>query len=234
MLIDRRGQHGVTHTLWLSMLSPRGKYAGSFPEILAYLDSTDVNDCPSSLDKSVRTRWWCEIDDHLDEEISLFRRWMRLLREEEDDVYEMGRTPRLHFTCQGRKYRLRNQSWEMEVFLLEFDAKVHATAKLSGINALQFAMLGWTLGWHHLKFWPGSPGYKFEQKLSLLIKAGADVNHCDKAGKTPSDTARDQCDCWDEWRRALESNGLDVDEVMNADEERRRVFWKRRDRRPGT
>lgn len=65
-----------------------------------------------------------------------------------------------------------------------------------------------------------------EQKLCLLIKAGADVNHCNDRGYTPSQYARGVHKCWDEWCRALESCGLDINEVLQADKERRKAFWE--------
>lgn len=84
------------------------------------------------------------------------------------------------------------------------------------------------------------------QKFSLLIKAGVDVNFVDKSGATPSDHARNN-GCWDEWCRALESNNLSIEEVLEDhnrqlrrklergvqlidaliqdDEEPRQLFW---------
>ena len=124
---------------------------------------------------------------------------------------EDGKTPLLsQLSVDG------GQSLEMARLLLEFGANVHATTP-AGQNALQCAMS--RSNWEEYR-------EILEQKLCLLIEAGADVNHCDEFGDTPSDDAREHYQCWDEWCRALESNGLNLHEVIQADEERRESFWE--------
>lgn len=93
--------------------------------------------------------------------------------------------------------------------LLEYGADVHATDN-EGNSALHLAMLSnfTTIGEHsgHLK-----------QKLALLVEAGVDLHHRNMKGLTPSYLARFRCDCWDEWCAALRRNGVDVNEVAEAE-----------------
>lgn len=58
-----------------------------------------------------------------------------------------------------------------------------------------------------------------EGKLCLLVGAGADLNHVDGFGYTPSLDAT-YSRCWDKRCRALKTNGLNVDEAVKIDQER--------------
>lgn len=151
----------------------------------------------------------------------LWNSWIILLKEEEYDFKqknECGRTPVLNQLATKGCLSL-----EMVRLLLEFNVNVHAT-DCDGQNALQCAM--WSLRREEQRD-------IMEQKLYLLIRAGADANHCDEFGETPSDHARERA-CWKEWCRALESNSLKVDEVLRADEERRKAFWRQRGAKSGS
>jgi hypothetical protein len=55
--------------------------------------------------------------------------------------------------------------------------------------------------------------------MSLLIELGVDIHHRNNTGCTPSLIARIKCDCWAEWCRALERNGLDIQYVLREDGE---------------
>ena len=151
----------------------------------------------------------------------LWNSWIILLKEEEynfEQENDGGRTPLLdQLATKGCL------SLEMVRRLLEFNVNVHAT-DCDGQNALQCAM--WSVRREEQRD-------IMEQKLFLLIKAGADANHCDEFGRTPSDHARKRA-CWKEWCGALESNSLKVDEVLQADEERRKAFWQQRVQESGS
>jgi hypothetical protein len=125
-----------------------------------------------------------------------------LLKEEEYDFEQrdtLGRTALLDNLTTSSELSL-----VVTRLLLEFGSNIQAIDN-RGQNALQIAMRGNNRG-------------VTEQKLSLLIKAGADVNHCDEDGYTPYDTAL-KSDCWEEWCRALEFNGFNISEFMGSDEE---------------
>ena len=98
---------------------------------------------------------------------------MSFLKEEEYDFEQrdmFGETPLL-----SQLSHTDGQSLEMVRLLLEFGVEIHASGGW-GPNALQCAMGSLALG-------EDAEQRKIvEQKLCLLIKAGADVNHCDKDG----------------------------------------------------
>lgn len=168
--------------------------------------------------------------DCSDEAITSSRRCMEILKRKGYDFEKkntVGRTPLLdHLAVIGR------QSLETVRLFLGLGVNIHAT-DIIGRNALQSVMYG-SPRERHRDILEQRQRDILQQKLCLLIKAGADVNHCDDYGDTPSDCAREQYRCWDEWCRALESNGLDIDEVIHADAERHEAFGSRRDRRAKT
>lgn len=151
----------------------------------------------------------------------LWNSWITLLKEEEYDSKqknECRRTPLLNQLATKGCLSL-----EMVRLLLEFNVNVHAT-DCDGQNALQCAMRSLRRE---------EQRDIMEQKLYLLIRAGVDANHCDEFGETPSDHARKRA-CWKEWCGALESNNLKVDEVLRADEERRKAFRQQRVQESGS
>jgi hypothetical protein len=183
----------------------------SYFRIIAYLDETNVIERSLDSPSLLHAISWNSDANCSDQQIALSRRWMNFLKKEEYDFEQKdrrGRTPLLdHLSVDG------GHSLEIGRLLLEFGANVHATASRGG-NALQDAIC--SSRWEeHSEI--------LEQKLSLPIKAGVDVNHYDEDGCSPSDYAR-IFERWDEWCRALESNGLNIDDVVQADEERRRAF----------
>jgi hypothetical protein len=216
MLIDCSGQHCVLIALWECLLDLDSEVcgAGNLFEILAYLDNTNVIDEYLDSGNLLHALGRTSEPDCSAELIASLRRWMEFLKKRDYDFEQtdmQGRTPLLdHLHKDGR------QNLEAARLLLEFGANVHAT-DFTGRNALQCAMsnMGWVGVEMHRK--------TLELKLCLLIKAGADVSHCDKAGDTPTDYAQEHYDCWDEWCRALESNGLDVHEITHAEKERRKI-----------
>ena len=139
-----------------------------------------------------------------DHQLQATKAWMNFLKQEEFD-----------FECLGEhgETRLRfffSRSGLAIVRLLhEFGANIHAIDN-DGRNALHYAM-GSNCG----------PKKEFpellEEKVSLLIEAGVDPHHCDNHGITPSIYAMGFCGCWSVWRRALERNGLSIDEVVREE-----------------
>lgn len=146
------------------------------------------------------------LDSHTQAQ-SLLSKWTRFLKEQDLDIEQQdvsGRTPLLSALLQiGYPSALFIQ------LLLEFGANVDATDD-HGRNAVQLAMYSKSLlsttskcSWSEMT----------EEKLCLLIEAGADIHHRDKNGFTPSHDAK-RYDCWDEWCRALERNGRSVEDTQ--------------------
>lgn len=152
--------------------------------ISAYLDKMNVIDGSFHSGYLLQAPGWDSGPHCPDEPVISSRRWMKFLKERKYDFEEKnmhGETPLLHhLRVQGR------QSLEVGRLLLKFDATVHATGD-RGLNALRCAIS--SLQW----FESGSEwewhSDILEQKLCLLIEAGAAVSHCDAAGDTPSDYA---------------------------------------------
>lgn len=143
---------------------------------------------------------------------SLLQKWTNYLKDQNLQIEqqdEAGRTPLLSALIQvGYPSSLFIQ------LLLEFGANVDATDD-QGRNAIQLAMYSKSLlrstskcSWSEIT----------EEKLCLLLGAGADIHHRDKNGWTPSRDAR-KYDCWEEWCRALERNGEDIADIVKADDE---------------
>jgi ankyrin repeat protein len=220
MLIDDSDGKDALRGVWDSILM-EGNQLPSLDNpirILAYLD--DINVITNSLhsDRLLHRAVWTVKSIGPELVTIMARRYMKLLKEEEYDFeHKAGseRTPLLEnllFPSEGRQTIAR--------LLLEFGADIHAVDD-GGSNALQIAMDG-CLFLRNSKV--------TEEMLNLLIKAGADVNHCNKSGHTPSDTAR-KYRCWKKWCRALELSGLDISDVMMIDKERCRDFYDERDMR---
>jgi Ankyrin repeat len=128
------------------------------------------------------------------------RRYMKVLKEEGYDFEQkdiFGMTPLLDHLA-----AIDGENLAIVRLLLQFGANIHAT-DIAGRNALQITM-GCNI-WRSYR-------RDLEPRLCLLIKAGADIYHCDKYGSNPFDYAR-AIGCWSEWVKALESNGLNIFEV---------------------
>ena len=120
---------------------------------------------------------------------------------EQQDGY--GRTPLLdHLSRNGEK------NLAIVRLLLQSDVNVHATDH-HGYNAIQCAMSPYSFG--------GS-AERLETKLSLLIEAGVDIHHRDDYGNTPSDDVQYAYGCWNEWCLVLERHGMDIIEVLKAED----------------
>lgn len=216
--MDHSGESGALMGLWDCLRLREGKRldVDSLFKVLAHLEKTDAisefDDSGSLLHATI----WSSAVDSSEETTTSLRRWMNFLKNEEYDFEgaEHGRTPLLdHLGSCGFA------SLEMTGLLLEFGVNVHATTPL-GRNALQCAIYSSK---------EEEDREILEQKLCILIKAGVDVDHCDEYGYSPSDYAQEGWfDCWDEWCRALESNGLKIDYVTKADEERRKIYRESR------
>ena len=142
-----------------------------------------------------------------DEEIQLLRRWMNFLRAEGYDFDNkdgrFGETALLDLAgAFGRT------SLAIVDLLLEFGANVHET-NICGQNAIQVAMKS--------NVYEAEIPQRMREKLSLLIKGGADIHHCDNNGDTPSVYARTVRGCWDSWCEALERNGMDIEGVVRIE-----------------
>ena len=132
--------------------------------------------------------------------------WMEFLRREDYDfehLDKIGNTPLLHHLKNDGGHCLATVR-----LLLGFGVDIHAT-DYRGRNAIQCAMLSTDDEFPEL----------LEEKLSLLIEAGADIHHRDKWGDTPSHDARYHYKCWSEWRQALKHNGLDILDVVKEEED---------------
>ncbi|KAH7351475.1 hypothetical protein BKA66DRAFT_475885 [Pyrenochaeta sp. MPI-SDFR-AT-0127] len=143
---------------------------------------------------------------------SLLQNWTTYLKEQNLNIEqqdEAGRTPLLSGLIQvGYPSSLFIQ------LLLEFGANPDATDD-QGRDAIQLAMYSKSLlrstskhSWSEIT----------EEKLCLLLGAGADIHHRDKHGWTTSQNAK-KYDCWGEWCRALERHGQDIADVVAADGE---------------
>lgn len=153
---------------------------------------------------------WDTGEDFPDEYVQLIKTWMEFLSQngysfEVQDT--LGRTPLLAYSSLpgGRCLAIVR-------LLLEFGANMHAVDS-NGCNAIQLAMYSNTQ-WRQYEV-----PKVLEEKLSLFIEAGVDLNHRDQWGATPSHDARCHFQCWAVWCRALERNGRKVDEVVREDGE---------------
>ena len=93
--------------------------------------------------------------------------------------------------------------------LLEFGADVHTTDPM-GFSAIYYGMASNLEG--------EAASEVLEQKLSVLIQAGADIHPPNNMDVwTPSQSARYHFNCWDEWCLALKRNGLDIRDVVEEE-----------------
>lgn len=208
MLIDGRGERSALLGLWLWLTDTTTPVdADKLFRVLTYLDEVDLVSTalhrPSLLNYRIPNLG----PSCPDECISSWRQYISFLKKGEYDFENKdveGNTALLDqllwMTC---------QSFEIARLLLEFGANVHACTKWGG-NAFQCAMLSAR---------NEEDREILEQKLCLLIKAGAEINHLDHYGSTPSSCAR-YFGCLDEWCRALKSNDFNIDDVTQADIER--------------
>ena len=140
-----------------------------------------------------------------DEMFQLARRFVGLLKSEGLDFEERddnGRTWFLSLSCGYQGFK----SLQMARLLLEHGANVHA-ADSEGNNAIQLVLSSTEVFSHNV-----------EEKLTFLVGAGVDVHHRNKNSQTPSMLAL-VFNFWDEWCQALKNNGIDIDEVLLAEED---------------
>ena len=137
---------------------------------------------------------------------------MTFLREE--GYYFEQRNPYCKTPLLNQAYRSNPTTFKTCRLLLEHGANVHATND-NGNSVLHLALRG-------------SEDEKqlgiLTRKLSMFIKAGADVNCLNKWRISPSFVARKHGG-WDEWCMALEANGLDINEVERIDAELGAKQW---------
>lgn len=220
MLIDESGGDITLLGVWDSVTlnaGPPPSGLDNLSKILAYLD--DTNAITNSLHSPDLLHNISTAPDGAGAGLvpSMVRRYMKLLKEEEYDFEyknRLGTTPLLDHCSVLSKSSLATSR-----LLLEFGADIRAVDNW-GRNALHRAMGRYQIftSWNRKLL---------EPMLSLLIKAGADVNHCNGKGDTPSDTARKNR-CWKKWCRVLKLNSLDISEVMIIDREQRRDLYKRK------
>lgn len=139
----------------------------------------------------------------------MFRTWISFLKAEGYDIdnkeYLSDTTPLLSHLS-----HISGQCLAIARLLLEFGANAHETDS-HGCNAIQCAMLS------NIDECLSEFPELLEEKLSLLIEVGADIHHRDKYGITPSEGALIVYNCWNIWCRALERNGLNISEVIDAE-----------------
>ena len=132
--------------------------------------------------------------------------WMEFLRDSDYDFEQerRGLTPLLSYALRPGPDTVSTMS-----LLLSFGANIHAYSNW-GENSIHCSMDS-TI----------NDDYRdvLERKLRVLIEAGCAIYHCNVFGQTPSDLAIER-GYWEEWCMALESNGLDVNEVLLEDERR--------------
>ena len=154
---------------------------------------------PFLYDRYMTSSNWCE-----DKLISRLSWWLSILKASSYDFQQImdGAIPLLsHSLFPGA------DAVETVRLLLAFGANVHAIDD-RGRNSLHCAITS-----SRKERFPDV----LERKFRILIEAGCNVNHCaTNDGSTPSDLALD-LGCWDEWCMALESNGLEVSEVIQED-----------------
>ncbi|MCJ1392677.1 hypothetical protein MMC18_005548 [Xylographa bjoerkii] len=138
------------------------------------------------------------------ESISLFQHWITMLRQEGYDLETRnfaGETALLTHAGNSGTYSFEAIQW-----LLRSGADPKATNP-KGFNSLICAILSTTNGERHRS--------TIRSKLRCLIAGGCEVNQCDSSGLTPSQHAV-QNSCWYEWCYALEYNGFNIQEVIDA------------------
>jgi len=223
MLTDDSDGKDALCGVWESMVSKGTKLRSqdNLIRILAYLDDTNMITSSLHCHTMLHKPLFQLVDTGPVRPLVMARRYINLLKEEGYDLDQKdswGRTPLLdHLWVSPCEPRL-----EVAYLLLEFGADIHAV-DCHGKNALQISIGGYLLA---------RDRKLGEQTLGLLIKAGADVNHCDNDGHTPSDTAR-QAHYWKKWCRVLVLNGLDISEVVSIDKKRRRDFFERKRQESG-
>lgn len=160
--------------------------------------------------------WILETEEPIngsDSMISIAKHIFRALKETEYDFEQSCdglTTLAMQLTERGR--------FSVEVAGIMLDCGANAHAICQGLDMFRFPMF---------RCEKESDREVLEQKFCLLIRAGVDVNFEDEVGMTTSECAL-EFGCWDEWCRALESNNLNIHEVIEMDEKRREHFRAQR------
>ena len=193
---------------WLGVSSlDRDTDPAGFDETLAYLDKHMTLSNLPQVSLILHARVSGGNTHCSDDFLRLVRKWMSFLRAEGYDFEQQdryGRTPLLDQLSENG-----NQVLAIVRLLLEFDVNIQAT-DYGGCNAIQCAMYSY--------FDASESAERLETKLGLLIEAGVDIHHRDECGETPSYDARHHYGCWSEWCRVLERHGMDIIEVLKAED----------------
>lgn len=169
-----------------------------------------ITECPPNSGISLLSHRMMPLKKESSEEsIQLIKMWMGFLKSNDYDFDQQdiwGRILMYHYfsIVEGGDLRLFQLLLEFEFGVQDIDPH--------GKSILHYAILSYEFS---------KASGVMEVKISMLIEAGADIHHRDKHGRTPSYCARVANDrrVWKCWCRALERNGLKIEDVVREDGE---------------
>jgi hypothetical protein len=145
-----------------------------------------------------------------DERVKVMRAWLQLLQQ---DGFDFNLSDESDYTPLDEYLLLQGRgSLTFVRLLIELGTDVH-TVNRAGSNAIHVAMLS------NIRYGGKELPEILEEKLSLLIELGVDLHQRDHNGFTPSMVSRFPTECFAVWCRALERNGLKIEDVVLEERE---------------